>query len=37
MVKEKRDIMSKALASIKKTFEDCAEMIDMIVEKGLLK
>ncbi len=29
--------MSRALESIKKTFEDCAEMIDMIVEKGLLK
>ena len=29
--------MSKALESIKKTFVDCAEMIDIIVEKGLLK
>ncbi len=29
--------MSKAFESIKKTFTDCAEMIDMIVEKGLLK
>ena len=29
--------MKRALERIKKTFEDCAEMIDMIVEKGLLK
>ena len=29
--------MSRALESIKMTFEDCDEMIDMIVEKGLLK
>ena len=29
--------MSKTLESIKKTFTDCADMIDMIVEKGLLK
>ena len=29
--------MSRALESIKKNFEDCAEMIDIIVEKGLLR
>ena len=29
--------MSRALESIKKPFEDGAEMIDIIVENGLLK